>query len=237
MSAIVTVVTVIFVAISTGYIRTRMANLATSHDLKLTLTQLKENTDVIEGIKSKLNEEYWVKQQIWDIKRQAYEEILSCLYLTKEYIERQRLYLRVYIDCFVNVGYVTFDFEDTEEHQISYNEYIKSEQEQFNKNYGSEIANAERQELSKNTRNSLKKLESVFSIKSIYLHAELKSIEILLGQVHRKIYEDDPSQECDESTSDFLERLFDNYMENGERLNDIILKTRDLAVKDLKLTI
>ncbi|KAA1220794.1 hypothetical protein F0Q18_18705, partial [Vibrio cholerae] len=121
--------------------------------------QLKKNTEAVESIKGQLGEKYWVKQQIWDTKRLAYEEILSCLYLTKEYIEDQVAYLTDYTDSFIYIGSSIYDFED-QEYQKSYEEYVKSEQRAFREKYETQEANLARQELSTKTKKSFKNLES-----------------------------------------------------------------------------
>jgi phospholipid N-methyltransferase len=215
------------------YLQTRFKNLATNKDFTLALKQLKKTTDAVEKIK---NEKYWVKQQVWDTKRQAYEEILSCLYLTKTYIDRQVNYLSEYTDCFVHIGSSSYDFED-EEYEKSYVEYVESEQKSFNEKYESKSAINERQELSQNTRKSFNNLESVFSIKSIYLDPKLKEIEGLLSMLRRKLYEDQPSQDDQEGNDGFLDRLIGHHVKSEELVNDIIMLTKDLAVKDLKLSI
>ncbi|CAH6828752.1 conserved hypothetical protein [Vibrio chagasii] len=216
------------------YLQTRFKNLATSNDFSKALSQLKKNTKAVESIKGQLNEKYWVKQQVWDTKRLAYEEILSCLYLTKEYIDRQVDYLGDYTDCFVHIGYSVYDIDD-KEYQRSYEAHVECEQKAFREKYESQTAEAERQTLSDNTRQSIKNLERVFSIKSIYLAPELKEIEALLNKLRHKLYDAQPEQEHEEGIDEYLDRLIGHYIKSGELVNDIIVLTKDLAIKDLKL--
>ncbi len=204
-----------FIVVPLGiYIQTRLKNLANSNDFLEAVDQLKKNTEAVESIKGQLGEKYWVKQQIWDTKRLAYEEILSCLYLTKEYIEDQVAYLTDYTDSFIYIGSSIYDFED-QEYQKSYEEYVKSEQRAFREKYETQEANLARQELSTKTKKSFKNLESVFSIKSIYLAPKLGDIETLLGKLRHKLYDNQPTQDDHEATDDFLNRLIRHYISSG----------------------
>lgn len=230
-----TLITTLLVVPFGVYLQTRFKNLATSNDFGKALNQLEKNTKAVESIKGQLNEKYWVKQQIWDTKRLAYEEILSCLYLTKEYIDRQVEYLGDYTDCFVHIGSSVYDFDD-EEYQKSYEAHVESEQKAFREKYESKEAEAERQTLSDNTRQSIKNLESVFSIKSIYLASELKGIEALLSELRHKLYDGQPTQEHGEGTDEYLDRVIEHHIKSGELVNDIIVLTKDLAIEDLKLS-
>ncbi len=224
-----------FIVVPLGiYIQTRLKNLANSNDFLEAVDQLKKNTEAVESIKGQLGEKYWVKQQIWDTKRLAYEEILSCLYLTKEYIEDQVAYLTDYTDSFIYIGSSIYDFED-QEYQKSYEEYVKSEQRAFREKYETQEANLARQELSTKTKKSFKNLESVFSIKSIYLAPKLGDIETLLGKLRHKLYDNQPTQDDHEATDDFLNRLIRHYISSGESVDDIIASTKKLAMDDLKL--
>lgn len=217
------------------YLQTRLKNLANSNDFVKAIVQLKKNTEAVESIKGQLSEKYWVKQQTWDTKRLAYEEILSCLHLTKEYIEEQIEYLTDYMDSFIYIGSSIYDSKD-EEHQKSYEEHVKSEQQAFNEKYESQPARSARQELSANTKKSFKNLESVFSIKSIYLDQQLGSIEAPLGELRHKLYDAQPKQGAHEDTDDFLERLIGHYKTSGKAVDDIITSTKNLAINDLKLS-
>lgn len=229
-----TLITTLLVVPFGVYLQTRFKNLATSNDFNKASSQLRKNTKAVEGIKGQLNEKYWVKQQVWDTKRLAYEEILSCLYLTKQYIDTQVEYLGDYTDCFVHIGNSGYDFD--EDNQKSYQEHVASEQTAFREKYGSQEAETERQKLSDNTRQSIKNLESVFSIKSIYLDSKLIAIEALLSELRHKLYDAPPNQENEEDTSEYLERLIGHYVKSGELVNDIIVLTKDLAIEDLKLS-
>ncbi|EMK3270761.1 hypothetical protein V8036_000027 [Vibrio parahaemolyticus] len=230
-----TLITTLIVVPLGIYLQTRLKNLANSNDFLKAVDQLKKNTEAVESIKGQLGEKYWVKQQVWDTKRLAYEEILSCLYLTKEYIDDQIAYLTDYTDSFIYVGSSIYDFEN-KEYQKSYEEFVESEQQAFREKYETQEATLARQELSTKTKKSFKNLESVFSIKSIYLAPELGDIETLLGELRNKLYEKQPTQDHYEATDDFLDRLIAHHVSSGESVDDIITLTKNLAMDDLKLT-
>ncbi|HIF9294154.1 TPA: hypothetical protein ACX6Q7_002060 [Photobacterium damselae] len=230
-----TLITTLIVVPCGIYLQTRLKNLANSNDFVRAVQQLEKNTEAVESIKGQLSEKYWVKQQIWDTKRVAYEEILSCLYLTKEYIDEQVAYLSDYTDSFIYIGSSSYDFED-EEYQKSYEEHVNSEQQAFREKYESQEAISARQELSAKTKNSFKNLESVFSIKSIYLDPKIGSIETLLGDLKHKLYDAQPEQDDHEDTHSFLDRLIGHHMDSGRTVDSIIILTKNLAMDDLKLS-
>lgn len=229
------ILTALIVAPLGVYLKSRMKNLANHDDLTKALEQLEKTTEAVEVIKGQLNEKHWVKQQVWDTKRQAYEEILSYLFLTKEYVDNQVTYLEGYTDCFIFIGGTVYEMED-EEYQKSYEEHVRSEQRQFSEKYESTEAKKKRQELSDNTRKSYTKLERVFSIKSIYIDPELSRIEALLSKLRHRLYDDQPKQEAEDFIGDFIERLIEHYVKTGELINEIIVLTRELATEDLKLS-
>lgn len=229
-----TLITTLIVVPIGIYLQTRLKNLANSNDFLKAIEQLKKNTEAVESIKRQFDEKYWVKQQVWDTKRLAYEEILSCLYLTKEYIEDQIAYLTDYKDSFIYIGNSIYDFEN-KEYKESYEEYVESEQQAFREKYETQEATFSRHELSTKTKKSFKKLESVFSINSIYLAPELRDIETLLGKLKNKLYDKQIIQDDHEATGDFLDRLIEHHVSSGESVNDIIILTKKLAMDDLKL--
>ncbi|HEY0891618.1 MAG TPA: hypothetical protein VGE32_01100, partial [Cellvibrio sp.] len=170
-----------FIIVPLGvYVQARLKNLATKEDFDDAIAQLQRSTNAVESIKIQLNEKYWVKQQIWDTKRIAYEELTASLYLSNKYLESLIDYFDNYIDCFVNIGcssVAPYESPAEEEYQRSYQDYIENEQKAFRQSYESEDSHNERNKLFTMARDSIINLDNLFSIKSIYLHVDLKYIE------------------------------------------------------------
>ena len=123
------------------YIKHRMKNLATSHDFDTAVSQLEKSTDAVESIKNQMSEKFWVKQQVWETKREAYEELLTSLYLVDQYLDQIIEYLSEYSDCFIHIGNAfggPYETLTEEEHMRSYEEYLVDEQALFIKKYESE---------------------------------------------------------------------------------------------------
>lgn len=210
-----------------------MKSFATRHDFKNAITQLKKSTKVVEGIKNQLNEKYWVKQQIWDAKRTAYEEILNSLYLTRKYINREKSYTEDYFECYVVLG--SGCMSGDEEYMNSYAEYVESERNLLHEKYDSEEAVKKRKELSEDTHESYVKLETIFNVKSLYLDPDIKGIESSLADLREKIFNTKFSERQDEDTEAFLERVMVHNNQCLEVVDSIILKTKELAANDLLL--
>ena len=227
------IVTGLVIAPLGSYLKKRMDNLATSNDFTKALEQLEKSTNAVESIKSQLNEKFWVKQQVWDKKRSAYEDVLNSLYLTKKYIEREKSYTEDYHECYVvlNSGYMVED----DEYMNSYDEYVNGERQDFKDKYESETAIQKRKELSDNTHDSYIKLETVFNVKSIYLNSEIKGVEVSLSRLKKMIFHEKFTQYDNEGTDEFLERVMSHNNSCVKIIDEIIMTARQLAERDLFL--
>ncbi|MEZ8695221.1 hypothetical protein AB6D15_23660 [Vibrio splendidus] len=232
------IITALIITPLGGYVAHRLKALATKEDFNDAIEQLKKSTKAVESIKSQMNEKYWVKQQIWETKRVAYEELTSSLYITQKYLDGLVAYFESYVDCFVHIGCsqgAPYESPEEEEHQRSYAEYIEGEQKAFNEKYESLESKNERESLLNEANDSFVKLENIFSIKSIYLHADLKSIESDRERLREKVFNAQLEQEEYEHQSEFFDRLLEHYLSTQKSLSDLVEKTKGLAVKDLRL--
>jgi len=232
------IVTALIISPIGVYVTKRLTALATKEDFKSAIEQLKKSTKAVEAIKSQMNEKYWVKQQIWETKRVAYEELTISLYITQKYLGGLVAYFENYLGCFVHISCSyggPYESAEEEDHHRSYAEYIQAEQDSFNKKYESIESKKERKDLLNEANASFIKLESVFSVKSIYLHPDLQLIEKEIEELRIKVFKDQIEQEEYEDQSDFLERLLEHHLNSQKSLFNLIQKTKELAVKDLRL--
>lgn len=222
-----TIVTALIIAPLGAYVSHRLKALATKEDFNGAIDQLERSTKAVESIKSQMNEKYWVKQQIWETKRVAYEELTTSLYFTQKYLDGLVAYFENYVDCFVHIGYSSgapYETPEEEEHQRSYEEYIEGEQKAFKEEYESVESQKERQDLLNETNDSFIKLENVFSVKSIYLHSDLKSIEHEIEVLKGEVFNDQLRQEDYESQSEFFERLLEHHLSSKKSLSNLVEK-------------
>ncbi len=229
------IITAFLIAPLGYYVRERLKNLASSEDFSEALQQLKKSTTAVEAIKSHLNEKYWVQQQVWETKRTAYEEIISCLYLTQKSIQSWVEYFSGFTSCYVHLGNASC-IEYDAEYERSYNEFVESEQREFSQKYESEDACNERLRLMGDTKVSFYKLETIFSIKSIYLHSRLSDVEERLTKLMDKFF-DNLQQEEYEGFGEFQERLLEHHIECKELVSELISLVKSLAKDDLKLEV
>lgn len=221
------------------YIRHRMKSLATSHDFDTAISQLEKSTNAVESIKSQMSEKFWVKQQVWDTKRSAYEELLASLYLVEQYLDQIIDYLSEHNDCFIHIGHSyggPYETQEEEEYIRSYEDYIADEQASFKKKYESEEYQNERDALHKETKESIAKLANVFSIKSIYLLEDIQVIAKEIDTLKHEVFERSINQDDYECNSEYFDRILEHYMKCKESLGGVINKTKTLAIKDLKVT-
>lgn len=226
-------ITALFLVPFGWYLRVRLKNLATNHDFGLALKQLKKSTKAVEDVKTQISEKFWVKQQIWDTKRESYDELLDCFYQTKNYLVFLIKFTSDYVEAYVRIGYQGAEYD--EEYYKAYDSYIESEQLEFEKKYHSESALKNRSAIESDVKGRLKILEVTLQRKSIYLSLELAAIRISINEIYTQAFEDQLTQEEYEDTDDFLERQISHYQKTSELLDNVILKLESIAVKDLKL--
>lgn len=232
------IVTALIIAPLGAYVSHRLKALATKEDFNGAIAQLERSTKAVESIKSQMNEKYWVKQQIWETKRVAYEELTTSLYFTQKYLDGLVAYFENYVDCFVHIGCSSgapYETPEEDEYQRSYVEYIEGEQKYFKEKYYSVEYQKERRDLLNETKDSFIKLESIFSVKSIYLHSDLKLIENDIGVLKGEVFNNNLVQDDCESQSEFFERLLEHHLSSKKSLFNLIEKTKYLAVEDLRL--
>jgi cell division protein FtsB len=214
------------------YLRFRMKSLATKHDFNSALKQLKKSTKAVEDIKAQFSEKFWVKQQVWETKRESYDELLDCFYQTKNYLEFLIEFTSDYIDAFVRIG---FSGEYEEEYDKAYASYIEGEQLEFEKKYHSEDALKKRSSIENDVKGRLKVLEITLQKKSIYLSEEITEIRVSIHEISTQAFDYHVTQEDYENNEEFLERQIGHLQETSKTLNDMISKLERTAIEDLKL--
>lgn len=231
-------VTALIIAPLGAYVRYRLKNLASKEDFGSALEQLRRSTQAVERIKTELSEKHWVTQQIWETKRSAYEELITSLYLANKYLYKIQSYFSDYAECFIYIGPYSsgpYELPDEEEYCRSYEEYIESEQKAFKDKYENPESLKHTNYLLESAKESIVSLEEVFSLKSIYLHPDLKLIRDKVIKLKQDLFESNISQEEYEGNSDYVERRLSHYSGCEKSILSLIEETKELAAKDLKL--
>ncbi|EHK5111999.1 hypothetical protein I2702_004826 [Vibrio parahaemolyticus] len=232
------IITGLFIAPFGAYLKKRMDNLATNDDFDGALKQLKKSTKAVEQVKSQLNERFWVKQQIWETKRVAYEELIMCLNTSQRYLNELVIYLHEYTDCYVHISSVyhgLYETEEEEQNAKSYEAYIDGEQQKFREKFESKDAVESRDRLMNEMQESIRAFDSSFSVKSMYLSAHAEELSELLTQLKNRVFNTDLSQEDDENQADFYERVLEHYQHCQQLNTDLLSLTKKYAIQDLNL--
>ncbi|MBU2887359.1 hypothetical protein KO507_16455 [Gilvimarinus agarilyticus] len=235
--------TALIVAPLGWYVKKRLENLASKEDFNIALEQLRASTKAVEKIKIELGEKYWVKQQIWETKRSAYEELIAGLYVVNRYLEIIYFYYHEYSGNFVfietNIPCCPYELPGEEEYFRSYQEYIEGEQEAFKKKYDNEQSTENRQRLFESAKDSISHLDELFVLKSIYLHPNLSGIRDKVIALKFELYEREIEQDYEggEDKRDYFERLLSHYSICKKNVADLIDQVKELATKDLKITL
>lgn len=77
--AVVSLLSVIFVAFLSSYMKERGSNLATKADLNELNLRLAKNTQIAEEIRATVATTAWKAQKQWEFKRDVYVSVLNCL--------------------------------------------------------------------------------------------------------------------------------------------------------------
>ncbi|WP_104035659.1 hypothetical protein [Vibrio jasicida] len=186
----------------------------------------------MERLKTDLTKKFWVKQQVWDTRKSAYDDLIRSFYETKEYLDFLIEYTNEYLEAFERIG--TSEQGD-ESSDRAYEEYVASEQLEFNRKYETSYAIAERKRISKDTRQNLKVLNKVIDIRSIYLHPDIQKVRADLNDILHKLFEGVREKHSDEALEDYLDAQIEGYQELLKQLSDAISRTERIASMHLEL--
>jgi len=72
-----------------AYLKQRGKRYATKEEFDELLEELRKNTEAVEEIKTKFSEKFWINQQIWVKKQEAYNSIFALLLNIRKYVSHQ----------------------------------------------------------------------------------------------------------------------------------------------------
>lgn len=186
----------------------------------------------MERLKTDLTKKFWVKQQVWDTRKSAYDDLIRSFYETKEYLDFLIEYTNEYLEAFERIG---ISEQGDESSDRAYEEYVASEQLEFNRKYETSDAIAERKRISKETRQNLEALNKAIDIRSIYLHPDIQKVRADLNDILHKLFEDVREKHSDEALEDYLDEQIEGYQELLKQLSDAISRTERIASMHLEL--
>ncbi|MGR6831363.1 hypothetical protein [Aliivibrio wodanis] len=186
----------------------------------------------MERLKTDLTKKFWVKQQVWDTRKSAYDDLISSFYETKEYLNFLIVYTNEYLEAFERIG---ISEQGDESSDRAYEEYVASEQLEFNRKYETSDAIAERKLFNKETKQNLEVLKKAIDIRSIYLHSDIQKVRAELNDISHKLFEDVRKKHSDEALEEYLEEQIEGYKKMLEQLSDVISRTERIASMHLEL--
>jgi hypothetical protein len=77
-------------ALGVSYFRTRGQNLATKHDFDELQKQLRDNTKLVEAIKSEISRRDWAQREWTTLRRVKLEALLEKMHECEDYLDRRR---------------------------------------------------------------------------------------------------------------------------------------------------
>ena len=186
----------------------------------------------MEKLKTELTKKFWVKQQIWDTRKKAYDGLIESFYETKEYLHFQIEYTNEYLDAYERIG---CNSEGDEEYHNSYAAYVKEEQIKFDQKYQSTEAIADRLRIETDTKTKLTQLKKTLDTKFIYLHSDIGQIKSGLESIITQIFKKAREQEQHEDLDDYLESIIADHTKLSNDLTDLIVRTQVIASEHLEL--
>ena len=217
-----------------AFFSTKGRNKAIRSDFNKALKNIEKNTNIIEEIKNQFNEKYWVKQQVWETKRESYDELIDSFYKANKYLDLQVEYESEYFDAHVVMQH-TADLGYGEESTKSHNLHVDKIRKDFTNKFESEEASNKRKEIRAEVKRRLKTIEQTIETRSIYLDAEIEDIKNPLKEIIKGIFEHKIIQGDHEDFDSLIERSIGHSMKIQEELVGLITAVKTTAIKDLKL--
>ena len=212
-------------------------------DMKI---KLSETTDIVEGIRDEIAKRTWASQQVWNIKKDAYDKIWINLLEMKEYASERLTIDGQYFDIFLdNCGHGEVNEDGHSEEELNnYYEYaekdISHQKEIFNRKYNTtqyiSEQNDKKLQYINNLKNSIKNIE----INSIYLSPNITATSLFLTKLVNNQFKDNSySWEVSEnegiSEYEWYEHIISEYEKLLEALKLEMNKVKDLAMEELHL--
>ncbi|HAS6373491.1 TPA: hypothetical protein RQJ73_004377 [Vibrio vulnificus] len=179
-----------------GYLPKKGELLALSEEQSSLKEQLAQNTRVVETIRDDLAQKAWAKQQLWETKKEAYDQIWMNILDMREFVTERLSIDESYYEIFLNYCGFTSSFDEHTPEDIvnSYYEHAESEIAQqkdwFNKTYNTEQyikqQDAKKEAYILNMTKCLKNIE----LQSLYLSPEISRISEFLKELLSKHFKD-----------------------------------------------
>jgi len=203
-----------------SYFKEKGKNYANKEDFDNLKDQLKQNTILIEGIKSKISEKEWISQQIWVKKQESYEAIFASLFHIKNYVWHQVVEYGEYQ--YINFYHPYINQYDHDE-KGSLFELWQKEKDEYEIKSKSPETNKEAEKLKIKYEESISKLFEIIEVKSVYLDEQV-------GSIAKKL-------KLELSTTHDYEE-WETHFERIETVtNDSIDKIRQVCKEELKIEI
>lgn len=210
--------------------------------------QLSENTTIVEGIRDKIATKTWASQQVWNAKKDAYDQIWINLLEMKEYTSERLAVDDQYYEVFINhCGYGGINLEGhSEEYLNSYYEDVEKDishqKDKFHRKYNTTEYISERNDKKcqyiKNLKTSIKNIE----INSIYLSPKVDQVSQFLSNLVKNQFKDtsytwEVSGNGDVSESEWYQHIIFEYQKLLEAIESQMLEVKSLAREDLHLEV
>ncbi|HAS3381365.1 hypothetical protein [Vibrio vulnificus] len=180
-----------------GYLPKKGELRALSEEQSSLRDQLAQNTAIVETIRDDLAQKTWAKQQLWETKKEAYDQVWANMLNMKEFVTERLSIDENYYDIFLNhCGFTGGAFDDHTPDDIINDYYehadaeIARQKDWFNETYNTEQYIKE-QDAKKNTYilNMTKCIKNI-ELQSLYLSPEASRVANFLKDLLAKHFKD-----------------------------------------------
>lgn len=215
-----------------GYLPEKGKLLAITDNFDKLKDQLKQNTYAVEKIKTSLNEQSWVNQQVWLKKQEAYESILLNMMNLKKTIEYRLSKNQSWLDSNITGFMCT---AGNEEEALA--EFEKDRENAW-KLHAAKFENKSTLEQEKIKEvlciESLEKTIDMIYVKAIYLNDDVNDIALFMKDKINDFRE--PAMTDDYDFEIYVEELTTRYKELKEEINQRQIDIIALSRKELQLS-
>jgi hypothetical protein len=215
-----------------GYLPEKGKMLATTENFFELKDQLKQNTYAVEEIKTSLNEQSWVNQQVWLKKQEAYESILLNMMNLNKAIEYRLKKNQSWLDSNIT-GFISTSGNQDED----YAEFEKDRENAWKehaKKFGDKPKIEQEKIKEKMCIESLEKTIDMIYVKSIYLNEGVNDVALFIKDKINDFREPPMTENYDVEV--YVEELKDKYQELSDQIKSKSVDIIALSRKELKLS-
>lgn len=230
-----------------GYLPKKGELRALSEEQSFLREQLAQNTEVVETIRDELAQKTWAKQQLWEPKKEAYDQVWANMLDMKEFVSERLSIDETYYEIFLNYCGFAGSFDDHTPEDIINSFYenaeieIAQQKDWFNKTYNTEQYIKEQDAKKSTYILNMKKCLKNIELQSLYLSPEVSRVADFLKELISKHFKDNSYtwhvyEQEGLTESEWYEHIISEYKKLLKSIDSEMEHLRILVEKELYIS-